>query len=89
MLVSARVLIIREPQADGSRRINYPQAYKLTAGVIIIRAGGSAQKLLNFSKKSHSAENCRTVPKIVTQCRKRVIPYLCTLRRMLLPILIH
>ena len=33
------------------------------AGVIIIRAGGPAQKFCSFSKKSHSAKNCRTVPK--------------------------
>ena len=58
--ISAGVIIIREPQADGSRRINYPR-------------GRGCQKIFEFfRKKSHSAENCHTVPKMS-------IPYLYTL----------
>ena len=49
---------------NARRRINYPQAYSLSAGVIIIRAGGGHPKIFEtFSKKSHSTEICRTVPK--------------------------
>ena len=66
------------------------QVKTVSAGVLIIRAviffraGGRACKKnfrKKFSKKSHSAENCRTVPQKVAQCRKRVIPQLYTLRR--------
>ena len=45
-------------------------AYYLSAGVIIIFAAACKKKIEKNSKKSHSAENCRTVPKIVAQCRK-------------------
>ena len=43
------------------RRINYPQAYKLSAGVIIIRAGGGHPKFFEFFRKNLS------VPKTVAQ----------------------
>ena len=39
---------------------------------------GTQEVLKFFSKKSHSPENCPTVPKIVPQCRKGTIPYLNT-----------
>ena len=52
----------------------------VAVGSANVRQGGSAQKI-DFSKKSHKAENCRTVPKIVAQCRKGVVPHLYTLRR--------
>ena len=52
-------------------RINIRTRNKISAGVLIIRGrinytrGRASQKLLNFySKKSHSAENCRTVAKM-------------------------
>ena len=42
---------------------------------MINRAGGAARK------KRISFQNSLTVPKFVAQCRKRVFPYLYTLRR--------
>ena len=48
-----------------------PHAYKVSAGLIIIRSrniyprGRACQEVfLKILKKSHSAENCRTVPKM-------------------------
>ena len=59
--------------------INIRTRNKISAGVLIIRRrinyrrGRGCQKNFDFfSKKSHSAENCRTVPKMS-------IPYLYTL----------
>ena len=59
----------------------YPQAFKLTAGVLIsprrnnYTRGGPGKKSKKFSRKS------LTVPKNVAQCRKQVISYLYTLKR--------
>ena len=61
-----------------ARVINYAQASYLVRAVIIIHAGGPARKKI-ISK--FFFRNSLTVPKIVAQCRKRVIPYLYTLRR--------
>ena len=58
--LSAGVLNIREPQADGSGRNKYPR-------------GGPGKNSKKNSKESHIAE------RIVAQCRKWIIPYLCTL----------
>ena len=61
---------------------------RTAAAVIIKRAGGPAEKFWKFFEKvSQCRKNCRTVPKklshsakkIVAQCRKRIIPYLCLL----------
>ena len=81
-----------------SSHINIRTRNKISAGVLIIRSrnnytrGRACHEFLNFfSKKSHSAESCRTVPKMrhsislyietTTEC------YLITLTR--LHILIH
>ena len=58
----------------------YSQAWKLTAGVIICPrrnnspCGGPEKSSKSLSRKS------LTVPKNVAHCRKRVIPYLYTLK---------
>ena len=62
----------------GSRRKNQPQASLLVRPVIITRAGGPA-RIKSIQKIFF--RNSLTVPKIVAQCRKRVFPYLYTLRR--------
>ena len=59
---------------QGARVIYYPEAYYLSAGVIILRMGGPARK-----KSSKFFSKNLTVPKIDAQCRKRVIQYLFTL----------
>ena len=62
--VSADVLIMR-------RRCNYPRGRNgAVGGRERKRTAVSGWPRKKISKKSHSAENCRTVPKIVAQCRK-------------------
>ena len=72
--IAISLISIRETQSDGSTR------NKLSAGVGNIRGRNNClgvrkcPKKSNFRKKSHSAESCRTVPKI---------PYLYTLSQTL------
>ena len=49
---------------------------KTSAGVLITRGSGRG-----VTRKNKFSEKNLTVPKIVAQCQKTIIPYLCTLRR--------
>ena len=70
-------IIIRERQRKGTvgvrevaRVIKYPRAYKLSAGLIIIRAGGPARSKKSF--ENFFRNSLKVPPKNVAQfCKKR------------------